>query len=324
MPITITWVGHATVMIEVGGVRIVTDPLLTSSVAHLRRRLPVPEPNRADVVAISHLHLDHLHRRSIARVAGPATELLVPAGAAPLLHRLAVGGLRELNVGDTVAVGDGAATTVEAVPADHSGRRGPHSRRAGPALGYVVRSESGTVYFAGDTGLFDGMAAIGPVDVALLPIWGWGPSLGEHHLDPASAASATALLDATRVIPIHWGTYSPRRLGWGPPAWLDRPLADFRSALAAAGLVDRLVALQPGQGITVPEVAADRSGGERSGDRQGQGTQSDAVRDQRQTFERDADAQDDREHEDRRRRPGDGDHADHDGHDGQDEEQPAV
>jgi L-ascorbate metabolism protein UlaG (beta-lactamase superfamily) len=63
------------------------------------------------------------------------------------------------------------------------------------------------VYFAGDTDLFDGMADLGPLDVALLPVWGWGPSLGPGHMDPETAARAAALLRPRVAVPIHWGTY---------------------------------------------------------------------------------------------------------------------
>ena len=93
-----------------------------------------------------------------------------------------------------------------------------------PPVGYVVRVAGRAVYFAGDTDLFDGMRELGPLDVALLPIWGWGQTLGERHLNPESAAIATKWLDPTTVVPIHWGTYSP--LASRPWATrLDRPAA---------------------------------------------------------------------------------------------------
>lgn len=250
----VTWLGHSTVMIEADGVSILTDPALTTAMAHLRRRRPVARPAPPDVVAVSHLHMDHLHRRSLRRVGGLGTELLVPVGAAPLVNGLGFGTVHEMRVGDSVAAGRaGSRVCVDAVHAQHSGRRGPHSRLEAPALGYVVRGGSASVYFAGDTGLFDGMADIGPVDVALVPIWGWGPTLGERHLNPTTAASATALLQAHYVIPIHWGTYSPVRTRRGSPPWLDDPLDAFRSALEEVDLGDRLVPLWPGQSFTLQE-----------------------------------------------------------------------
>jgi L-ascorbate metabolism protein UlaG (beta-lactamase superfamily) len=94
-----------------------------------------------------------------------------------------------------------------AVPAIHDGRRWPLSRPAA-AVGYLIDGAR-SVYFAGDTERFEGMANLRGVDVALLPIWGWGPKLGPGHMDPEQAARATAELRPGVVVPIHWGTFGP-------------------------------------------------------------------------------------------------------------------
>jgi L-ascorbate metabolism protein UlaG (beta-lactamase superfamily) len=250
--ISVTWVGHATVLLDIAGVRILTDPTLTPRVAHLRRRRPVLPPGRVDVVAISHLHMDHLHRPSLRQVIGRDTPILLPAGGLPLVRALPNGRAHELRRGDAREV-DGLTESVriEAVHAEHSPRRGPHSRRTAPALGYVVRARGRAIYFAGDTGPFNAMADFGPLDLAFLPIWGWGPTLGERHLDPTTAARATAVVRADRVVPIHWGTYSPMRARPGAPPWLDDPLDAFRRALDDHGLGDRLLPLRPGEGAAV-------------------------------------------------------------------------
>ena len=73
----------------------------------------------------------------------------------------------------------------------------------------MLRSAAGAVYFPGDTDLFPEMGSLAPVDAALLPIWGWGPTLGPGHLDPDGAVRATQLIEPRLVIPIHWGTYAP-------------------------------------------------------------------------------------------------------------------
>lgn len=166
----------------------------------------------ADVVLVSHLHADHLHLPSLARLA-PGTRLLVPRGARRAVPGLArVAGLRglavtELVAGEEVTVRDGVR--VRAVPARHDGRRMPFGPRLCPALGYVVRGAERT-YFAGDTGLFDTMAEeVGPVDVALLPVGGWGPYLGPGHLDAGRAAHALARLAPAAAVPVHYGTYWP-------------------------------------------------------------------------------------------------------------------
>ena len=114
----------------------------------------------------------------------------------------------------------------------------------------MLRTDDAAVYFAGDTDLFDTMADLAPIDVALLPIWGWGPSLGEGHLDPSRAATAATLLKARVVIPVHWGTYSP--IGLKRPTWLDTPAAHFADALRAAGMIDALRVLAPGESVVVP------------------------------------------------------------------------
>ncbi|MFI9495079.1 MULTISPECIES: MBL fold metallo-hydrolase [Streptomyces] len=210
----VTWWGHATCTIEDSGVRLLTDPLFARRFAHLRRRrgeVPPPQAAVADAVLISHLHSDHLHLPSLSRLA-PGSPLIVPRGAVAAVPGLRVlrrvRGLRitEVAPGDEVAVG---ALRVRAVPALHDGRRLPVGPRRAPALGYVVEGEART-YFAGDTALFDAMAeAVGPVDVALLPVGGWGPYLGHDHLDAVRAARALALLAPRSAIPVHYGTYWP-------------------------------------------------------------------------------------------------------------------
>ncbi|MFE2288022.1 MBL fold metallo-hydrolase [Streptomyces sp. NPDC059443] len=224
MPVEITWWGHATCTVEDSGVRLLTDPLFTRRLAHLRRRrgaVPPPEAAVADAVLVSHLHSDHLHLPSLARLAA-GTRLLVPLGArraVPGLARIAdVRGLAvtEMAPGDEVSVTGSArdargvpVVRVRAVSARHDGRRLPFGPQLAPALGYVVEGAART-YFAGDTGLFDSMVEeVGAVDVALLPVGGWGPYLGPGHLDAAGAARALALLAPAAALPVHWGTYWP-------------------------------------------------------------------------------------------------------------------
>ena len=253
-PIRITWIGHATVLIEIGGVKILTDPALTMSVAHLRRRHPVPTIDElsVDVVAVSHIHMDHLHRPSLRRIGGSAPRIIVPAGSASLVRDLGFTEIHEMKTGDHTQIElDTRVLRIEAVHADHSGSRGPHSRVSAAAVGFVFRAGNHSVYFAGDTDKFEQMADIGPVDVALLPVWGWGSTLGERHLNPDTAAQSTLLLRPTYVIPIHWGTYSPVRSRRGSPAWLDSPLTAFRHALRRINPEVHLIELSPGDSIAL-------------------------------------------------------------------------
>jgi L-ascorbate metabolism protein UlaG (beta-lactamase superfamily) len=211
VPVEITWWGHATCTVEDSDTRVLTDPLFARRLAHLRRRrgaLPPPQACRADVAVVSHLHADHLHIPSLARLA-PGTLLLVPRGArraVPGLRRLTHLKVSEVAPGDETRVGD---LVVRVVPARHDGRRLPIGPHRSPALGYVVQGEAQT-YFAGDTGLFDDMAKeVGAVDVALLPVGGWGPYLGEGHLDAGRAAEALVRLGPRSAVPVHYGTYWP-------------------------------------------------------------------------------------------------------------------
>ena len=92
------------------------------------------------------------------------------------------------------------------------------------------------------------MAELAPVDVALLPIWGWGPTMGPGHMDPGRAAEAAALLGARLAIPIHWGTYYPVHLGLrGPPAFLQTPPPLFEQAMRERSPATEVRVLQPGE-----------------------------------------------------------------------------
>jgi L-ascorbate metabolism protein UlaG (beta-lactamase superfamily) len=195
----ITWLGHSTIGIELDGALLLTDPVLRRRVAHLLRDSSAAAPPRPDAVLVSHLHYDHLDLRSLALV-GRSVRLVVPRGARRLLR--AFRSVEEVEPGVSVDVGGVRVDVVEAV---HDGRRHPFGPSV-PALGFVVRG-SRSIYFAGDTELFDGMAALAPLDVALVPVSGWGPKVGPGHLDPAGAAKALTLLRPSIAVPIHWGTY---------------------------------------------------------------------------------------------------------------------
>jgi L-ascorbate metabolism protein UlaG (beta-lactamase superfamily) len=199
----LAWLGHSTVVLELDGTRVITDPVLTRRVAHLWRAGPLPPFDcRFDLVAVSHVHWDHLHVPSLARVAAGAV-LVVPAGSERLAASLGYAEVVGVRRGDTVRVG---GLEVRVTHAEH-----PGSRRAGrhaEAVGYIFRGSRG-VYFAGDTDLFDGMREFGDLDVALLPIAGWGRTLSAGHLDARGAVEALELLRPRSVIPIHWGTFAP-------------------------------------------------------------------------------------------------------------------
>ncbi len=239
----LTYVGHATVLLQLAGVRLLTDPLLGGGILHVRRRVPAPAPDDLgplDAILISHAHRDHLDRQSL-RLLARQCPVIVPRGCAPAARR--AGGLDvvELDEGDRVVVGD---IIVEAVHAAHDGRRYPF----GPpvtALGYVLQGRC-RIYFAGDTDLFAGMSALaGRIDVTVLPIWGWGPRVPAGHLDPARAAEAVARIRPRVAVPIHWGTI--RAVGAGRGLDPIAPARAFAGAVARLAPATEVRILMPGQ-----------------------------------------------------------------------------
>ncbi len=241
----VTYVGHATTLVELDGVRLLTDPILRSRVGPLRWRAPLRAPEEArapDAVLVSHLHRDHADLPSL-RGLGTARRLIVPRGAGSFFAGRGFSAVEELAPGDGATIG---AVTVTAVPAIHDGSRTP--LRRGSAVGFLI---AGTrrVYFAGDTDLFDGMRDLDRPDLALLPIWGWGPNLGEGHMDPARAAEATELIHPGIVVPIHWGTLYPRFLERLRPAPLTDPPERFARALESLDSPAELRLLAPGTSL---------------------------------------------------------------------------
>ena len=238
------YIGHATTLLRLGGNSILTDPMLERWLGPLRRQGAEPPrelPQVPDVVLISHLHRDHLHLRSLRRLPR-STPLVVPRGAARWVSRS--GGHRILEIGPTEKISVGGVE-VTGVPAVHDGRRDRWGPRIDP-LGYLVEGSGRTVYFAGDTDLFPGMSDLGPLDLALLPVWGWGPSVGTGHLDPEAAARALKLLRPRLAVPIHWGTFYPVGLRRLRPKPLTEPPLEFaRRAGELAPEVDVRV-LEPG------------------------------------------------------------------------------
>jgi L-ascorbate metabolism protein UlaG (beta-lactamase superfamily) len=243
----VTWLGHATVLIETAaGARLLTDPILRGRVAHLRRHTPLPDRARLgaiDAVLVSHVHHDHLDRPTLRSLAAPATTVVLPPGAGRLVRGMPFGEVRELTAGGRTSVG---GSEVRAVPAWHAARRLPLRSRELEALGFLVDG----IWFAGDTELNAWMEELrGAAEVALIPVWGWGPSLGPGHLDPEEAARAIAIVRPQVAIPIHWGTYLPYGLGRRHRHLLHAPALEFAAHVAQLAPEVRVETLQPGGSI---------------------------------------------------------------------------
>jgi L-ascorbate metabolism protein UlaG (beta-lactamase superfamily) len=233
------WLGHASVLVELGDARLLTDPLLRKRLGHLSRRVPVPGGvGRVDAVLISHVHRDHLDISSLAALTG-TPPIVAPRGAGDLLHDRDFEHVIELSEGESTTL---RGVRVTATAAHHRARRGLLSPWV-PSLGFVIDSRV-RVYFAGDTDVYEAMEELAPLDVALLPVWGWGPSLGQGHLNPRTAAEALRLLQPRIAVPIHWGTFFP--IGLGGRRLADPPHEFARHAAELAPDVEVRV-LEPGE-----------------------------------------------------------------------------
>ena len=186
-----------------------------------------------DVVLVSHLHHDHAELRSLRMLRG-AVLMSAPANTDWLRRRTQM---------HAVPLGDGwsqvgSGVEIRQVPADHGQR--PMLHRPNDANGQLVRGPSGVVWIAGDTGLYPDMAALpamagGSIDVALVPVWGWGPKLSGGHLTPETAARAVAASGARFAVPVHWGTLHPPFVNHFARSWLEMPGRRFATRRGGAG-----------------------------------------------------------------------------------------
>ena len=248
-PDSATYVGHATVLIDLDGTRLITDPVLRRRVGPLVRHGPAPASEtteRVEAALISHLHHDHADLASLRRL-DPTTQLLVSPGSRKFFERHGFKATKELAPGQSSQVGQLRVTAVEA---HHEGGRRRFAKEA-EAVGFLI---SGTrrVYFAGDTDLFPGMEHLGPnLDLALLPVWGWGPNLGPGHLDPEGAARAAALLSPRLAVPIHWGTLYPFGLAPFRRGPLRAPAEEFAARMHELAPQVETRVLSPGESTSL-------------------------------------------------------------------------
>ena len=252
--VSVRWLGHASVVLDLEApgsrrVRLLTDPLLRRHAGLLRRRGGRPAADDwagADAVLVSHLHHDHAEVGSLALLPGVPV-LSAPANATWLRRHGALGiGL----AGGAWWTVPGTEVRVRAVPAVHGDRPMPH--RPNAAVGFLVAAPGRLVWFAGDTAPYAAMADLpalggGPVDLALVPVGGWGPRLSGGHMDPVQAAHAVATVGAAHAVPVHWGTlHAPVSRGL-PPGWMDRAGPAFAAAAAREAPGCRVHVPEPGE-----------------------------------------------------------------------------
>ncbi|MGN6106151.1 MAG: MBL fold metallo-hydrolase [Kofleriaceae bacterium] len=265
-----TWLGHSTVLLELDGIRVLTDPVWSDrispfGIAAPRRFQPVPIPitdlPALDAIAISHDHFDHLDRATVLALAPRGTPFVVPIGVG---HHLEAWGVPPAQVIEldwweraTLRGGDLAIT---ATPAQHfSGRVGGRNRTLWASL--VIETARRRVFFSGDTALHpelvDVAARFGPFDLTMLEVGGFHPSWDHIHLGPANALEAFRMLGGGTFMPVHWGTFNLALHAWDWPAETALELAlDQRVEIA----MPRLGApFEPARGSLVEPWWRDRA-----------------------------------------------------------------
>ncbi len=246
----VTYVGHATVLLEVNGVRILTDPLLRERIGPLRRhghRLVPDDLGPIDLVIVSHAHLDHFDPATLRRLHG-SPAIVVPRGVAGRLRPEGFEVVEEVVAGDRLEV---RGVSIRVIPARHGSVLTPLIPRSRP-VGYLLDGAVRT-YFAGDTNLFREMADLaGRVDLALLPVSVWGPVMGPGHLNPRRAAQAAALIEPHIAIPIHWATYYPAGLDRITRQQLLDPGPEFARHMARMAPTAEVRVLKPGESTVIP------------------------------------------------------------------------
>lgn len=208
---SITFIGHATLLIHLNDVNILTDPNFNNWSTILRRSreagMKIQNLPPIDAILISHPHYDHLDKSTLEQLPKDIP-IAISKGNGKLLSAWGFKNVKELNPWDTLAIKDAA---IIAVPAKHSGSRNSPWINPLKALGYIVQREK-TIYFAGDTGLSEEFRKIGKsvrIDIALLPIGAYRPRwfMRNHHMGPEDALEAMTLLSTSEMIPIHWGSF---------------------------------------------------------------------------------------------------------------------
>ena len=227
-----TWLGHSTVLLEMDGLRVLTDPVWgqrasPSQWAGPKRFQPVPVEVEAlpalDVVVITHDHYDHLDFTTIRALARQSVPFVTSLGVGAHLEAWDIPAERifELDWWESYELPD-AGLTITAAPSQHFSGRTLGGRNATLWSSMVMRSERHSVFFSGDTGLTTEYAGIGerlgPFDLVMLEVGAFHPAWGHIHLGPGNAVEAWQLLGSGSLLPVHWGTFSLAMHAWDEPA----------------------------------------------------------------------------------------------------------
>lgn len=209
----LTWIGHASFLLTLGGKRILIDPVFAPRVGHVARFTPPGIPLEAlppiDLVLVTHNHRDHLDGWTLQRL-GSGPSYIVPLGNGPLVKKFGASRVTELDWWESTSFGSLAITLV---PARHWSMTTPWDANDMLWGGYVIRGPEGAAYHSGDTGFSDEFAKIGanagPIDWAMLPIGAYDPRwfMQPQHMNPEDAVEAAKALRARIMVAMHWGTF---------------------------------------------------------------------------------------------------------------------
>ena len=212
---TMTWIGHASFLLQLGGSSALIDPVLSPTLGGVIRRNVPPGldwnalPRKIDVVLVTHNHLDHMDAPTLKRL-GPDPVYCVPQGLGNWFRRAGLGRVVEMQWWQRESI---AGLDITFVPAQHWSRRGLTDINASWWGGFVIERGGIRVYHSGDTAWFEGFAEIGQrcgeIDAAMLPIGAYAPRwfMRHQHMNPDDAVKAFAALGARRFVAMHWGTF---------------------------------------------------------------------------------------------------------------------
>lgn len=228
----VTWLGHSTVLLEVDGKRILTDPIFGKRVspvsfAGAKRFHPTPatleELPQIDAVLLSHDHYDHLCRFSMEKIARMRIPVITSLGVGARLERFGVDPalITELDWWEEHTM-LGGTLRFTATPAQHFSGRSLTDRNLTLWASWVITTDKHRIFFSGDTGLTEEFKVtgerLGPFDLVMLEIGAWHPAWGDIHLGPENALKAFEMLGGKALLPVHWGTFDLALHKWNEPA----------------------------------------------------------------------------------------------------------